>query len=529
MKRNQLFYIPPEDEPWFPRRPRSVPPQQSTRPQQPHARTGTPTRRLGAPKNTGRKRWRSPSPAESDVLVLPPDPHLQLGGGLGLKTRIVGGFAVIICLTLASTLIARTSFKEVEFTLERLSEELKLEEQRQPGLHGHVKAQVELLQLIHQHVEAAALQTYWLAGICATGGLVLAVIISLSITKPMQQLTQALRQEAEAASGKRLVSGLGEDEFEMMGKAVQAFRISTISGVRQEAELRRRQLIETLTSGFESQIGQVVTRVTHSAHQMQRTAKKLAKNAQMTEQRSTALQGESTESSERVVSASAETAHLAGSIREMARQVRETNQLAQEAALNAQTTNQTVEALADSATDVGDVVRLIHQISERTRHLALNASIEAARAGERGHGFAAVATEVKELAQQTSNATMTITQQIAQIRTSTDQAVHKIRVIRDAVLRLSAIAQNAQNTVQLQEESTSRIALSMKGAAELSSHFSSVMTEVIVAARSTEQSSHHFVAETELLTQDGQTLDASVQDFWGPSSGSERQEETQRG
>jgi methyl-accepting chemotaxis protein len=125
------------------------------------------------------------------------------------------------------------------------------------------------------------------------------------------------------------------------------------------------------------------------------------------------------------------------------------------------------------------------------------------------------ATEVKELAQQTSNATMTITQQIAQIRTSTDQAVHKIRVIRDAVLRLSAIAQNAQNTVQLQEESTSRIALSMKGAAELSSHFSSVMTEVIVAARSTEQSSHHFVAETELLTQDGQTLDASVQEFLG--------------
>lgn len=423
-----------------------------------------------------------------------------MGGGLGLKARIFGGFAVIVGLALTSTLIARTSFKEVEFTLERLSEELKQEEERQPGLHGHVKAQVELLQLIHQHVETAALQTYWLAGLCATGGLLLAVVISLSITKPMQQLTLALRQEAEAVSGKRLVSGLGEDEFEMMGKAVQAFRISTLSGVQQEAAQRRQQLVESLTTDFESQIGKVVAQVQRSALQMQRTAKKLTLSAQMTEQRSTTLQGASAESSERVVSASAESAQLAGSIREMAQQVRETNQLAQEAAVNAQTTHQTVEALASSASEVGDVVRLIHQISERTRHLALNASIEAARAGERGHGFAAVATEVKELAQQSSNATLTITKQLEQIRSATDQAVSKIRTIRDAVLKLSAIAQNARNTVQVQEESTSHIAVSMKDAAALSSHFADVMTEMIVAARSTKQSSHQIVDETDRLT-----------------------------
>ena len=54
---------------------------------------------------------------------------------------------------------------------------------------------------------------------------------------------------------------------------------------------------------------------------------------------------------------------------------------------------------------VSEILRMIKDISEQITLLTLNASIEAARAGQSGRGFAVVSGQMRQLVEQTSEAT----------------------------------------------------------------------------------------------------------------------------
>ncbi|ADK16661.1 MULTISPECIES: methyl-accepting chemotaxis protein [Clostridium] len=62
----------------------------------------------------------------------------------------------------------------------------------------------------------------------------------------------------------------------------------------------------------------------------------------------------------------------------------------------------------------------IGSIAEQTNLLALNAAIEAARAGEQGKGFAVVAEEVRDLAEQSSQAVVSIQSMVSQVKDAFD-------------------------------------------------------------------------------------------------------------
>ncbi len=124
-----------------------------------------------------------------------------------------------------------------------------------------------------------------------------------------------------------------------------------------------------------------------------------------------------------------------------------------------------MNALGESAREIGDVVDLIKGIAAQTNLLALNAAIEAAGAGDAGKGFAVVANEVKELARQTARATEEIRERVETIQNSTGKAVTAIESIVQVITEINAIMGTIAAAVEEQTATTNEISRSVSEAA----------------------------------------------------------------
>jgi methyl-accepting chemotaxis protein len=80
-------------------------------------------------------------------------------------------------------------------------------------------------------------------------------------------------------------------------------------------------------------------------------------------------------------------------------------------------------ALSQQTQLVGDITATVNDLADQSNMLALNAAIEAAKAGEQGKGFAVVAAEVRNLAEQSKQATAQAQTILSEIRRGTNQAV----------------------------------------------------------------------------------------------------------
>ncbi|MBV8605440.1 MAG: hypothetical protein JO224_12200 [Pelomonas sp.] len=80
-------------------------------------------------------------------------------------------------------------------------------------------------------------------------------------------------------------------------------------------------------------------------------------------------------------------------------------------------------ALSEQTHQIGEITATVNGLAQQLKMLSLNASIEAAKAGDAGRGFAVVAAEVKELAEQSQQATVQVNAILQDIQRATDKAV----------------------------------------------------------------------------------------------------------
>ncbi|MGJ5175480.1 methyl-accepting chemotaxis protein [Bradyrhizobium oligotrophicum] len=353
-------------------------------------------------------------------------------------------------------------------------------------------------------------------------GAVLAWLIGASVSGPIRGMTDRMQSLAAGELEQPIPGGEQRDEIGRMARAVEVFRENALTVRRMEqdaaaqrevVEAERARMMADLAGRFEQGMQGVITGVGGRASDMGQSAKELARVAERGRGLAEAVASRAEQTSANVQTVASATQELAASIREISGQVQRSVSVSNRATHETQRTSELINGLSSAAERIGTIVQLIQAIASQTNLLALNATIEAARAGDAGRGFAIVASEVKNLASQTAQATEQISSQIAAIQNATEETVGAIAQFGTTVKEIAEISNAIAAAVEQQGAATSEIARNVEQAASGTAAVTQEIGDVRSVAGQTDAGAEAALAAAAALQQQAASLKSNVDDF----------------
>lgn len=172
-----------------------------------------------------------------------------------------------------------------------------------------------------------------------------------------------------------------------------------------------------------------------------------------------------------------------------------------------------VEQLFMKSQEIEKIVALISYVTEQTNLLALNAAIEAARAGEHGRGFAVVANEVRNLAEQSSNAALQINNIINDIQKEISSAVHVTKQSSIVVNKGIASVKGAGTSFEKIVESISDVSKQIEDVSNAMDVMNVGMKKVLTSFNEIEAISETAAVRAKNIANEAQHQSASMQEI----------------
>lgn len=346
-------------------------------------------------------------------------------------------------------------------------------------------------------------------------------VLSRQIGAPIRMITDTMKELASGNTAVNIPYAERADEVGNMAGAVAVFadnmrnneRLQAEAAEQQKARESRATQMSNLARGFDQEVETILQALVKSADELDHTAESLTKLSTESLEQVQKVAAAATEASANVSTVAAATEELSASILEITRQVSAQSEIATASTHAIDETTERVGHLTEASTKIGDVVRLITEISAQTNLLALNATIEAARAGEAGKGFAVVANEVKSLANQTARATEDIAVQVSSIQTSTQSTAESIRAVGDQIRQMKEISGGVAVAVEEQNSATKEISRNIQEASAGNQEVSEKVVFVAQAAGQTQNATATVLSAARQLGQNTATIRTTIERF----------------